>query len=373
MHRIIEHIYDAASDNHAWSAVLEDIAHLTCSKSAVLLYQDHEVEHASTFASYGLDPQWLVLYNEKYGGIDPTLEVIASVPTGELIATHHVEYAEQIYQSQTYKEFYQPQNIFHLAGTWLIRNRYRSALLGFQRGKDAPEYTLDVLSHVRDLVPHFQKALHIYRTHTEAVVRNDAFAMGIDTMQMGIIFFDHQGQVSYCNKSAENMIGYHPAIEMRDHNIYATTLECNQRIREAIAAAALGSLNSMPVKPVAIGLRHHSTFAPLPVLITPIHQSKFSPLISRGSVAAVMTLTDPEQMAITSPELLATIYDLTKTEADIAVGLANAMSAKELAAKQGVQLATVRTHIQNIFTKMGVTSQAQLIKTLLHSPLSSLK
>lgn len=373
LREIIGQIYDAASDSRAWHKVLESITHLTMSKSAVLLYQDHEVHHASTFSSYGVESQWLTLYNEKYGAIDPSLQIIASVPTGHLTANHLALDAEQFYMSDTYQEFYKPQGMYHLAGTWLMRNEHRSALLGFQREKSAPEYEQEVLDMVRELVPHFQRALHIHRIHTEAVVKNDAFASGIDTMQTGVVFFNHQSQISYCNRSAKTIIDQHPAISRRNDMISATSDESNQKLRKAIAAACLANLNGMNSDPVSLGLRHPSRFAPLPVVVLPIHQSDLSIYLSDRSVAAVMIVTDPDRIMLTSPELLATIYDLTKAEAEVAIALANAKSPQEIADEKNVMITTIRSQIQSIFNKMGVNTQAQLIRTLLNSPLASVR
>lgn len=373
IYETIGHIYDAASDSRAWSKVLKDIAQLTGSKSAVLLYQDHEVHHASTFSSYGLESKWLALYNEKYGAIDPALDLISLVPAGELTATHLVSKADKIYESETFKNFYQPQGIYHLAGTWLMRNKYRSALLGFQREKGAAEYEPETLGWVNELVPHFQKALHIHRIQTEAIIKTEAFASGIDSMQTGVVFFDHQGQVNYCNKSAMAIIQQHPAIEMRNDMIYATCDESNRKLRKAVATAALANVQEINTQPIAVGLRHPETYTPLPALIIPIHQSELSLYLSKGSVAAVMVLTNPDRMQLTSPDLLATIYDLTKAEAEVAIALANAMSPAEIAKDKGVKITTIRSQIQSTFAKMGVNTQAQLIKTLLNSPLASAK
>jgi len=353
--------------------VLEDISHLTNSKTAVLLYQDHEVRHASTFASYNVEAKWLALYNEKYGAIDPALELIASVPTGELTASHIVDGVNKVYESDTFKNFYQPQGMYHMAGTWLMRTPHRSAVIGFHREKSKPPYEAETLAKVKALVPHIQKALHIHRTHTEAFVKNDAFASGIDSMQMGVVFFDHHGMINYCNKSAKAIIQQHPAIEMRNNMIYATSDESNRKLREAVAMATLANVQEVVTKPIAIGLKHPGIYTPLPALIMPIHQSDLSIYLSKGSVAAVMILTDPDRMQLTSPELLATIHDLTKAEAEVAIALANALSPTEIAEEKGVKITTIRSQIQSIFAKIGVNTQAQLMKTLLNSPLASAK
>ncbi len=373
IHDIIGHIYDAALDRSVWYAVLEAIASLTASKSAILLYQDHNPEHVGVLSSYGFDAKWLTLYDEEHGAIDPVYEIMEEGSTGELTAISCNNKDDQFCESRTYQEFYKPQGIFQLAGTCLIQNENSSTWLGFHRTKSAPEYQTEILSLVKTLVPHLQKALHIYRAHTEAVVKNDAFASSIDTMQMGAVFFNHQSQISYCNKSASAIINQHPAIAMQNQHIFATIDECNKKLREAIIAASQANLDGTFINSIAIGLKSPDSFVILPVLITPIHQSNFSPHISKGAIAAVMTLTDPDQILLTSPELLNTIYNLTKSEADVAISLANAMSVKEIADEKSVQLTTIRSQVQSIYAKMGVKTQAQLIKTLLYSPLTSTK
>lgn len=373
IHDIIAHIYDAALNRTAWYTVLEGIAALTASKSAILLFQSHKPDHTTVLSSYGFDAKWLTVYDEEHGAIDPSLEIISAAPVGELTAISCAHKDELFCESRTYHEFYKPQGVFHLAGTCLVQTKNSSTLLGFQRTKSAPEYQSETLELVKCLLPHLQKALHIYETYTEAVVKNDAFASSIDTMQMGAVFFNHQFQISYCNKSASSIINQHPAISMQNQHVFATIDECNKKLRKAIIAASQANLDGTFIKSVAIGLKSPESLAILPVLITPIHQSSFSPHISKGAITAVMTLTDPDQILLTSSELLSTIYHLTKSEADVAIALANAMSVKDIAEEKGVQLTTIRSQVQSIYAKMAVKTQAQLIKTLLYSPLASTK
>lgn len=371
---LIGQIYDAACDARHWQTVLHGITELTRSKSAVLLYQDHEVHHASTFAAFGLEPKWLTLYNQQFGEKDPALAIIASVPTGHLTASHLFPgRQEMLYESDTYKEFYQPQDIFHLAGTWLIKSEQRSAMLGFQRGHDTEPYEPEVFACIEELIPHLQRAFHIHRTYTASVVKSEALASGIDSMQMGLIFFDHQTQITYCNQAAENIIAQHPALTMRNGTIHATSEADNKTLRKALSDASLANLYNTPIGNIAIGLKHPAAFTPLPILISPIHQSDIGASLTKGTAAVVMAISDPERMLITSPSLLATIYGLTPAESEVAIDLINALSPQEIAEKKNVKIATIRSQIQSVYSKTGVNSQAQLIKSLLSSPLVSFR
>lgn len=370
---LIGYIYDSICDGLKWNIVLEGVAKLTRSKSAVLLYQDHEIQRASTFAAFNLDPKWLALYNSTYGEKDPALAIMAEVPIGNLTASHLTTSPIQLYETPVYKEFYRPQDIYHLGGGWLIRNKQRSALLGFQRGHNKPAYEKEVLNQVAALVPHFQRALHIHKEHVAVQVQRDALMSGIDSLQMGLIFFDHQAQVMYCNKSAQAIINQHPAITIRDGQVYATNACENKQLREALSAAAMANLTDHFESTVAMGLTHPDVYTPLPVLIAPIHQTDLALHLSKGAIAAVMMISDPERITLSTPDLLATVYNFTKTEAEIAIDLANAMTAQEIAESRGVAISTIRWHQQSIYSKMGIHQQSELIRILHNSPLAGIR
>lgn len=67
-------------------------------------------------------------------------------------------------------------------------------------------------------------------------------------------------------------------------------------------------------------------------------------------------------------ELIARKENLTKREAELLKELAEGFSATEIAERQFISVATVRTHTRNIYKKIGVHSQAELIRYVLRKP-----
>jgi len=373
LHQVIADIYAASCDTELWTAVLEKIARLTGSKSAALLYQDYTYPDANIYTTYGIEPSWRALYKTKYKRNDPSIDLVSSVPTGDVVGSHMLEDQDMLYQSETYQDFYLPQNIKHFGGSWLFKNDERSALIGFHREQGTPEYEAEVLAQVKTLVFHLQKSLHIHRVHTQAIRRSHMFEMGLDSLQMGIVFFGHDAQVTYCNQAAKTMLKQHPAIQMQGNQISVFAKKNNDKFKQALKDGMQANTMDVCIEPIAIGVKHPDMETTLPLLISPIHQSDFSQQDIHGSATVVMVMTDPETMLFASPELLSTLYNLTHAEAEVAIQLANAMSAADIAAEKNVKVTTVRTQVQSIFSKMGITTQAQLIKLLLTSPLVSMR
>jgi DNA-binding CsgD family transcriptional regulator len=65
-----------------------------------------------------------------------------------------------------------------------------------------------------------------------------------------------------------------------------------------------------------------------------------------------------------NPGLLSELFGLSKSEAEIALGLAEDDTVSALAEARGVQIETVRGQIKSLLRKMGLSSQKQLVRVL---------
>ena len=61
------------------------------------------------------------------------------------------------------------------------------------------------------------------------------------------------------------------------------------------------------------------------------------------------------------------LYGLTATEARVAQALVSQLAPQEIADALDVAISTVRTHLRVAYSKVGATSQADLVRRLLHS------
>ena len=76
----------------------------------------------------------------------------------------------------------------------------------------------------------------------------------------------------------------------------------------------------------------------------------------------------PENEQERNKTRLRRLYSLTEGEADLALLLACGRTLLECAARRGVSLTTVRSHLQNIFGKTDTHRQSELVAVLLVGP-----
>lgn len=83
------------------------------------------------------------------------------------------------------------------------------------------------------------------------------------------------------------------------------------------------------------------------------------------SKASVLVLIDdPDRRCATAPQTLMRAFDLTPAQARVALAIGEGCSIKSCAERLGVGTETVRTAVQKIFAKMGVSRQSELVGVL---------
>lgn len=97
-----------------------------------------------------------------------------------------------------------------------------------------------------------------------------------------------------------------------------------------------------------------------------------TPLTNGGDGPAykVMTIYDPERNSELSRTYLATAYRFTKAELRLVDQLLQGHTPAEAAEALGVTIHTVRTYLKRLYQKVGVRSQATLVRRLFQVSLS---
>jgi DNA-binding CsgD family transcriptional regulator len=80
--------------------------------------------------------------------------------------------------------------------------------------------------------------------------------------------------------------------------------------------------------------------------------------------SCVVVITTVSRARIAAAEVLRGLFDLTPAEARVARGIAAGKTVRDLAAEAGLAPGTVRQQLKSVFSKMGVSRQADLVALL---------
>lgn len=94
-----------------------------------------------------------------------------------------------------------------------------------------------------------------------------------------------------------------------------------------------------------------------------------TPLTGRhtGGEWYALAICDTERAAEIAPEVLSKLFRLTKAELRLALQMMHGRTPAEAACEMEVTIHTVRTYLKRLFLKMGVKTQAALVRKLLQT------
>ena len=370
---VIGHIYESSYNPDKWPTVLEGIAKYTGAHSTALIYKNKDSETQGCLFTYNFPAEDL----EKFVGfgVDPNFYLFYErVPIGtagasDLLIPDRSELEARL--GKSYTSMAESTVFYHMAGTLLFEDDKRVFGIGVMNPKEVGHMSERQIEKLDMLAPHLQQAMIIKSEFKQLKEREKALHANLNRLLVGLILFDTNLKPVYINPVAKSILRYHPAIKLDNDRISAADHADTEKIHNALVKAISSSTTShIDDASTSLGIKHRDCSTTLPVVISPVLGSLQDFKTDGQYASAAMCFSDPERSYPVEADKLSEIYKLTKTEAQVAISIANGLSPKEIAKINNVEISTVRSQLKAIYSKVGVNTQAELVKTLLTGPFS---
>ncbi len=367
---IVPEIYEATINPIHWDYVVTMIAKLTRSKSACLYYKNKDMEIASTIAQYGLPTNQRLNFTDQCDSLDDIFCTKKDAKAKELTCSQFYFGSNDMMTDETelYQQWMKPCGIFHVGGAQFVDSASHKAGIAIMRAEDAGAWSDGDMRVINELLPHLRRALNIHSEFTYLRLRQDALLNGLDRLVIGLILYDSNARPVYINPTATAIIENHPALELQNGDILLTNPEDDRKLRKTIIDTADIDPDDSWKQSVAIGITHPDLEAPLPLLVTPMHAHLVTSDLDYEGAQVAVFITDPNLDQPISIDSLVSVYNLTPSEAQVAISLANGHSVDEIAKLSHHSSHTIRSQLKSVFRKTAVSRQSELIKLLLTGP-----
>lgn len=359
---LINDIYEAAYQPSLWPRVTEKIARITDSRSGAILIRDNMIEEASGFYPAGLPSEAVEDY-ARFGHLDPAFPIMQKVPVGAAINAHGSE-RHELESPKYYENIRKKYDIGYVCGANIIVDDVQHVGLGLQRSATDTEYSQKTLELVTAIIPHLQRGMKIHREFIRLRVETTAMGAGLDNLMVGLVLFDQLGTPVYINSMAESILNEHPAIDLINGRIVPERNEDARQLHHLIHSC-LDPASTEQERGGVLGLRHDQRKYPLALMVQPVATSQLANVIDGELAYAALYISDPERPLPIDAETIASLYQLSRCESNIAIMLANGMGVEAIAESQNRSVHTVRSHLKSVFQKTGTASQAALVRLLL--------
>jgi DNA-binding CsgD family transcriptional regulator/PAS domain-containing protein len=354
---VIGNIYQCALDPVGWQPVLTRVNELmNGAYTTISLASPHFVEPRMV-AHSAWDPVMLKVLNEEYGaqGVPGLLDVLYG-DIDSPISTLSQMSKEVFLETPFYQNWAKPQRLLDGCVTKFVSTSDRLGAMATVTYDDREPINADERTFIRLLSPHFRRAAMISDLLNFARVQAESFKSAFDQLSTAIVLVDKYGRIVYANAQATQLFSSAtyiqsiagkliPANDKMTNALYDCIARCSEG-HEAVGSRGLGIPISGANEAAAVAYV-------LPLGIGTI-RSSFSQAVAAVFIATALTSAPPTQ------DVLATLYDLTPTEAKIMLSVGQSHSPAVTASTLGVSENTVKTHLARVFSKVGVNRQSEL-------------
>jgi DNA-binding CsgD family transcriptional regulator len=360
---LIRLIYECSVDPRQWQRFLADLGKAVNTSFVGLIAQDLRKRDGSIHENYGLEPYWMKLYAERYDKLNVWFENMRLIarPGCVLTGEQGIRDAE-LEKTEFYCDYLRPQNLFYSFGGVLTLADSVFSYIAFGRSHQAGPASKEELFAVHELIPHLQTALRLHR-HIAGLDAQLAYSSAaLDFLPQALAVTDAAGKILHMNRRAEALLKLNDGISIAPDGLRAGSSEQTARLRGFISRAA-GAILGNGRHPGGVMQIQRAGLRPLRLQIFPLSSSSSAGVHRRPAVA--IFIIEPEQDVKLDPVVLGALLDLSPSEARLTAALAAGETIQRFAKETGVSLNTARTLLKRVFSKTGVSRQAELVKLAL--------
>jgi DNA-binding CsgD family transcriptional regulator len=353
---LIGNIYDTALDAAAWTDALPGINRFVGGEACGIFSKDSISKLGSTHHYHGADPYYIQLYSDTHSKFDP----LAVLPhLGQVVTIPDLVAYEEYRQGRFYREWLLPQGFVDAANVVLQHPGPDPAVLLTVLPSNRRMVEKDMRWRIEFIVPHVQRALRITTAiglkQTECVTLSSS----LDGLSTAVFLIDAAGQILHSNTAACTLLKTNECLRCVNGRLIASSVEVNQSLRKALVRISNSGIANESVA-LPLGRCDGERYVAHVVALA-------SGLIGRAfetanKAVAALFVRKASLQAHCAVELIAKIYKLTRSETRVLLAIIEVGGVPETADALGIGETTVRTHLYRIFSKTGVSRQADLVK-----------
>jgi DNA-binding CsgD family transcriptional regulator len=189
----------------------------------------------------------------------------------------------------------------------------------------------------------------------------------LDLLDIGLVVCNASGHVLIANQTAGHILRNRDGLEIDRDGMLQSTHTSSSALSELVERVARDGQNGEAFSPdAALSVSRGPHKRALTLQVHPAKADMSSVPPSQQAAALVMIVDSARPVQAAASELRQ-LYGLTSTEARLANLLMEGRDLDECCDQLGIQRSTVRMHRRNLFSKIGVRRQSELVSLLMKS------
>lgn len=356
-HSLVQSLYGALTDREGFHGFLANLVNLINGCAAQLIIVRKNPLQVDHLWYHGLSDEFLDWYLEN--------NMIAQ----DVVTNQAINQSPGLFQSalpllpdfqpgEEYSKWETDQDM--LDSAWLVvdSTATHTFLLTIQRTVAQGPYQESELQSLNGLVPHIRQAVLLYRQLESRSKAASSLASAIEVLPDATFVLDSFASVLYSNKTARNLLQREQCLRIQQDRFNFVQKDLQAAFLQSSSQVIRSSMGKESCSSETLFLKREGR-TPLIFVIRPVESSE---LLTGG---ALVTVYDQATRVLPTAEHIATYFKLTPAEGQVCENLIAGMDPQGCADQLGRSVATVRSHLKQIFQKTGCSRQGELISRIL--------
>jgi len=357
-------IYEAPLAEPPWDRQLALLGEAMAARDAILiLRQPSDVGIGVIFSAGSTQPA--SAQARYYAQRVYTLDPFVNLPPNQPVLLSEVIDEATLRQHAFFQLAMAPFDLLHILGIDILDQQGLRANLRFTRTASQPPFGAIEKNDCALLLPHICRALRTHNRISGMESERSVYADAMTQLAVAAILLDEHRQVIRTNRLADHLLQGNNAVYLVDGRLHLAQPHHEKRLRQLVKEVADAQRQGVTTLARAMLIERAVGGSQLSLVVRAMPQSDFA----EGATAPTISIfiADLDQPQASSAELLTELFGLTPTEARLSARLADGMTVESASAEMDISPYTARAHLRSIFSKTGVSRQAQLVRLVLKS------
>lgn len=249
----------------------------------------------------------------------------------------------------------------HLCGV-VARDGSEAFLISLQRPAAERPFDDGDRSGLFDLLPHLKRCVTLHDRVVRHRLEHDSLAGMVDHIPVAFLLLGRSGCVHFLNRCAKAMVERGDGLYLTAGGfIAAATVRDTASLRKVVADAA--ERRECGGEGAHFALPRGADQLPLVCALFPMSRNLLDHR-TRDEPAVALVIKDPQVESVHGLADFARAYGLTRAEARLIGLLGEGYGLFEAAGRLDISRNTARTHMRNIYAKVGVNRQTELVRLM---------
>lgn len=365
--RLLPQLYEAALQPDAGSKILRWLAAVFGAEKAIFIRLDRTHPRDSFMELIGIaDEPMRELRPLGLEGDPLWLPHILEMPIGQPFCATDLVALENKASAAPWLRFYHslPAELRHSFGVVIENSAHHFASLACFAAEGG--FDDRVRNALQILAPHIRLAWDISRRVAIGDAGQREAMLSFEQVHQPLAVLDRSGYVIVTNEAARRLFTDSEGMRLKYGRFVFDDLAIQTEFERAVRTVITSMLSGPQVPPQELRVPCGSDRTPYVVTVVPLYRPE-SRLVLPPEAGCMVAINDHEGVNPLPIGHLVWLYGLTPSEARTCEALHQGGSVEAAAKSLKLSRNTVRSHLKNIYAKVGVANQPQLLQRLLNS------